>query len=107
MAERWEEIAEELESFDIDYYNARREQATRVKLRNGDSFYTPGDFLDAEIACKRIAELEAEVARKNAALTDALQELEVANAEDGLEYSCYSRLHDAICKGLPKEGADG
>jgi hypothetical protein len=68
MNEHWKEIAEELGSYDVDEYGTRFPARRRKLIVVDGTFYDPGEHVDTEIACKRIADLEAEVARKDEAL---------------------------------------
>lgn len=65
MAERWEEIAHELGSYDLenvgrfyvsDYQMVRQDPTWRFNGEDVPS--TPGGYVESEPACKRIAELE-------------------------------------------------
>jgi hypothetical protein len=61
MNEHWKEIAEELGSYDVDEYGTRFPARRRKLIVVDGTFYDPGEHVDTEIACKRIADLEAEV----------------------------------------------
>jgi hypothetical protein len=68
MSERWEEIAEELGSYYVDEYGTRFPALRRKLIVVDGTFYDPGEHVETELACKRIAELEAKVERLREAL---------------------------------------
>jgi hypothetical protein len=63
MNEHWKEIAEELGSYDVDEYGTRFPALRRKLIVVDGTFYDPGEHVETELACKRIAELEAKVER--------------------------------------------
>ena len=68
-SDRWEEIAEELGSFSLGVsFQTQPDMVRAVRLGGPGGIYRPGEFVETEPACKRIAEHEARVEELLAAL---------------------------------------
>ena len=56
-SDRWEEIAEELGSFSLGVsFQTQPDMVRAIRLGGPGGIYRPGEFVETEPACKRIAE---------------------------------------------------
>ena len=70
--DRWMEIAEELGSYDLGVAFQTQPDMVRAKRLGGPAgIYRPGEYVETEPACQRIAEME----RQRAELLEALRAL--------------------------------
>jgi len=81
--ERWEEIAEELDSYDLECIGYEGQDlilSKRTTYGNHD-FYCAGAWTDTEKACKRIAELEEKLEASEALATLYSEEIDIYRDE--------------------------
>lgn len=61
--ERWEEIAEEMGSFDMINTSSGYDPCYEMVMADRGDFYSPGEWVKTERACQRIAALESAAMR--------------------------------------------